>query len=445
VRRDASPALASLRAHAFAASLAAALTVLAAPAMAHDIPGELRVHGFVRPEGNRLVVLLRIPLDLLLNVDLPKRGPGYLVLSQIEPALDRAIAATDKDVALLEDGERLPLANGAGRISLPSDRSFRTFDGALALLRGPRLPEATDVFWNQGYFDALLEYGIRSPRSSFTIDFRVAPGLRDRLRMDLRYIAPGGAVRAYEFATGAGPIPLDPRWYHAAWSFVQAGFEHILGGIDHLLFLLCLILPFRRLDWYLAGVVTSFTIAHSVTLIAAAYGVVPSGSWFPPLVEVLIAASILYMALENVIKANVRRRSIVAGLFGLVHGFGFSFLLTSRLQFAGEHLLLSLVSFNVGVELGQLLVLLIALPALAVLYRLRPGNERLIAILVSAFVGHTAWHWLEKRIAALREADWPDALPWTGLAFVAIAAALSGAVVWLAVRQRRRTLPRPNA
>ena len=282
------PAPASFRARASAAVLAfaCALTVVAGAAMAHDIPNEMRIHAFVKPEGERLRVLLRVPLDLLLNIDLPKQGPGYLVLSQIEPALARAVAATDKDVEFFEDGERLALAGSLARISVPSDRSFGSFEGALALLRGPRLPETTYVFWNQGYFDAYLEYRIRSPRSAFTIDFHVAPGLQDRLKMDLRYIVPGGAVRAFEFATATGPIPLDPRWYHAAWSFVRSGIAHILGGLDHLLFLLCLILPFRRLDWTLAGTVTAFTIAHSITLIAAAYGLVPSGNWFPPLVEV---------------------------------------------------------------------------------------------------------------------------------------------------------------
>ncbi len=425
----------------FLAALAFALTVLAGSALAHDIPGELRVHGFVRPEGQRLRVILRIPLDLLLNVDLPKQGPGYLVLSEIEPALVRAIAATDKDLAFFEDGERLPLAHGEARISLPSDNSFESFDKALQLLRGPRLPEATYVFWNQGYFDAYLEYLIRSPRSSFTIDFHVAPGLGDRLKMDVRYLAPDGAVRAYEFATDAGPIVLDPHWYQAAWTFVQLGFEHILGGLDHLLFLLCLILPFRRLDSYLLGVVTAFTVAHSITLIAASYGVVPSGNWFPPLVEVSIAASILYMAVENVIVANGRRRSIVAGLFGLVHGFGFSFLLTSQMQFVGAHLLLSLLAFNIGIELGQLLVLMIALPALALLYRVRPGSQRAIAIIVAAFVGHTAWHWMQDRVTALQKADWRDAVAWGEPAFVAIAAALLGAVAWLAIRYRRTSRP----
>ena len=131
---------------------------------------------------------------------------------------------------------------------------------------------------------------------------------------------------------------LDPRWHQAALRFVESGFLHILEGIDHLLFLLCLVIPFRRFGT-LVLIVTSFTVAHSITLIAAAYGFGPDALWFPPLVETLIAISIVYMALENIVGSNVRRRWIIAFAFGLVHGFGFSFALRETLQFAGSHLL----------------------------------------------------------------------------------------------------------
>ena len=81
--------------------------------------------------------------------------------------------------------------------------------------------------------------------------------------------------------------------------------------------------------------------------------------WFPPLIETLIAASIVYMAIENITGAHLQRRWVVTFAFGLVHGFGFSFALRESLQFAGSHLLTSLLAFNVGVELGQLLVLVV--------------------------------------------------------------------------------------
>ena len=116
-------------------------------------------------------------------------------------------------------------------------------------------------------------------------------------------------------------------------------------------------------------VVTSFTVAHSVTLIASAFGMAPDALWFPPLIETLIALSIVYMAFENIVGAKLSRRWAITFGFGLVHGFGFSFMLRERLQFAGSHLVTSLLAFNVGVEVGQLVVLTLAIPALALLFR----------------------------------------------------------------------------
>ena len=91
----------------------------------------------------------------------------------------------------------------------------------------------------------------------------------------------------------------------AARGFVVLGVGHILSGIDHLLFLLCLIIPFRQIRG-LIPVITAFTLGHSVTLLGSAFNIAPRGSWFPPFVETAIAASIVYMALENVVGANLR-------------------------------------------------------------------------------------------------------------------------------------------
>jgi hypothetical protein len=270
------------------------------------------------------------------------------------------------------------------------------------------------------------------------VDFHVAPGLRERLRLDLRYVMASGDVRAFDLATGAGRVPLDPRWFQAASTFLQSGVLHILGGADHLLFLLCLIAPFRRIGWPLAGVVTAFTVVHSVTLTAAAYGIVPRGAWFPPLVETLIAASILYMAIENVLRPNLRWRWVLTAAFGLVHGFGFSFGLANELQFVGSHLVLSLLAFNVGIELGQLLVLALAWPLLAWAMTHVERGERLVVALLSGFVAHSAWHWLTERFEALSRTQGPqlDAGMWPQV--------VSGVLVALAVLlvikalQRRR-------
>src|SRR4029077_9613787 len=124
---------------------------------------------------------------------------------------------------------------------------------------------------------------IQSNRSRFSIQPRWSQlGLRSLTV--LRFLPPGGAVRAFEFDADPGLVRLDPRWHQTALRFVRLGFVHILDGTDHLLFLLCLVIPFRRMR-SLIVVVTSFTVAHSITLIASAYGLAPDSLWFPPLVE----------------------------------------------------------------------------------------------------------------------------------------------------------------
>jgi hypothetical protein len=128
----------------------------------------------------------------------------------------------------------------------------------------------------------------------------------------------------------------------------------------------------------------------------------------------------------------VRRRWILTCAFGLVHGFGYSFALSDTLQFAGSHLATSLVSFNIGVELGQLLVLVVLVPALSFAFR-RIVAERIGVILLSALVLHTAWHWMLERGQALGGYAWSfndtlwlaDVLRWTMRAVVVMG------VVWL--------------
>ena len=223
----------------------------------------------------------------------------------------------------------------------------------------------------------------------------------------LRFLPPNGSVRAFEFQGDPGVVHLDPSWRQAAGQFIHLGFLHILEGTDHLLFLLCLVIPLRSFR-ALIPVVTAFTVAHSVTLIASAYDLAPDALWFPPLIETLIAISIVYMALENIVGAGTKRRWIMAFGFGLVHGFGFSFALRETMQFAGSHLLASLLSFNLGVELGQLLALVVLIPLLEGLFRF-VVTERMGSIILSALVAHTAWHWMIERGERLRQFrfEWP--------------------------------------
>ena len=431
------PGTSALRIIAVAAAALACL--LPGPGAAHDIPNDVKVHMFVKPAAGKLQVLVRVPLAAMREVDVPQRGQGYLDLARADAALRTAASLWITDNLDVFEGEsRLEKPKLVdARVTLPSDKSFGSFEEALAHLKGPRLPESMELYWNQQLLDVLFEYPIRSEQSRFSIDPRLAR-LGLQVLTALRFLPPGGETRAFEFHGNPGLVHLDPSWHQAALRFVVSGFWHILEGTDHLLFILCLVIPFRRFG-PLVLVVTAFTVAHSITLISAAFGLGPSGLWFPPLIETLIAVSILYMALENVIGANVQRRWIIAFAFGLVHGFGFSFALQESLQFAGSHLVTSLLSFNVGVELGQLLVLVVLVPLLDFLFR-RAVAERIATIILSVIVAHTAWHWMLERWDVLRKFPMPalDAAALASTMRCLMALMLLAALVWLAAAALRR-------
>ena len=187
-------------------------------------------------------------------------------------------------------------------MSLPSDKSFASYEEARAHVQGPRLPSDLDLYWSQVNLDVLLDYSIQSDRSDFSIDMQF-DRLGGTVNTALRFVPPGGTVRAFEFHGSPGLVYLDPSWTQAVLRFVVEGFWHILDGTDHLLFLACLVIPLRQLR-PLIVTVTSFTVAHSITLLASAFGFAPNFLWFPPLIETLIAATIVFMALENIVGAT---------------------------------------------------------------------------------------------------------------------------------------------
>jgi hypothetical protein len=408
---------------------------------AHDIPNDITIQVYVKPEGQRLQLLVRVPLNAMRDMSFPLLGPGYLDLAQADAELrNAAILWIGDEIKLFEDGVRLPNPNVvAVRASIPSDPSFRRYEDALSHIMGPRLPDRTQLFWQQALLDVLFEIPIQSDQADYMID----PGLERlglRVVTVLRFLPPGKDECVYEYVGSPGTMPLDPHWYQAALRFTALGFTHILDGFDHLLFLLCLVIPFRQIRALIA-VVTAFTVAHSITLIASAFELAPDTLWFPPLVETLIAASIVYMALENIIGAQLRRRWLITFGFGLIHGFGFSFALRETLQFGGTHLLTSLLAFNVGVELGQILVLLLLIPALALLYRFGV-RERMATITLSALVAHTGWHWMTDRAAVLSQYDmvWPAldlSLLLSATGWLLLIMALAG-LSWWALGMRRQ-------
>ena len=177
--------------------------------------------------------------------------------------------------------------------------------------------------------------------------------------------------------------------------YLGLGVEHIIGGIDHLLFLLALLALATSL-WQTVKIVTAFTVAHSITLSLAALGLVDVPS---SIVEPLIAASIVWVAVENLVApAGAGRRWLIAGLFGLVHGLGFASALV-ELGLSRDALVRALVGFNIGVELGQLAFVAVVMPPLV--WASRPGRLPRLPQILSVIVALVGAVWLVERLLAV--------------------------------------------
>jgi hypothetical protein len=175
-------------------------------------------------------------------------------------------------------------------------------------------------------------------------------------------------------------------------SFIEMGAEHILSGPDHLLFLLAL-LAFARGVWPIVKIVTGFTIAHSITLSLAALGLVEVPS---RVVEPLIAATIVWVALENLVFPNgAHWRWLIAAVFGLVHGLGFASALT-ELGLPRDAMVRALIGFNVGVELGQLAFVAVVMPV--VVWLAKPGRFAALPQALSVVVALAGGFWLVERL-----------------------------------------------
>ena len=394
------------------AALLVALT-LQAVVGAHDIPDEIAVQTYVRPQQNQLQVLLRVPLLAVADANLPKDGTGYLAMPYVDAALREAANQISNGIVFLEGDERLTRYEMAeARISLSSDRSFDTYDRAVARVRGAKLPDTTQVYYNQGFLDLELHYPIRAEDSPFAMRVLFGRGLANRTATYINFIRPDGGVRAFRIHDDTPLVHLDPKVHQAGWVFLKAGFYRFLDGLDHLLFVIVLALPFRRVRELVKPFV-AFAIGHSITLTFAAFGLAQVDTWFAPTIGALVAFSLVYVSIENgvgrVVLAHFRylqHRWVVALVFGLFHGLGFAIALQETLQFAGSHPVAALVAYNLGLELGTLIILAIVFPAANLIFS-SAAAERAGIIVSSILIGHAGWHWMTERLAIARLSSWP--------------------------------------
>jgi len=245
-----------------------------------------------------------------------------------------------------------------------------------------------------------LQYGCDSAPAAFHVRMALLSDLSvgHRHLAEVEPVAPAGAAAVThvvyesspEFEVGAAPATSGNQ---IAGSLFLMGIEHILTGFDHLMFLFGVVLIAARLRTIFLAV-TAFTLAHSVTL-----GIATLGYWAPSpsLVEPAIALSIGYVVVDNWFVTDASRRWMLTFPFGLIHGFGFAGAL-KEIALPTAQVPLALVSFNLGVETGQILVLALVLPILFWLRR-RPWFARQGVRSASSLVALSGLVWFFQRVA----------------------------------------------
>ncbi len=236
----------------------------------------------------------------------------------------------------------------------------------------------------------LLQYEWPTPLEKLTIQYSL---FSPELDQTLATITQGNRTRNVVFTPENNTVEIADTlpWQQQFLSFLKLGVEHIFTGYDHILFLIALLLPGGNLS-QLIKIVTAFTIAHSLTLTLAALNIVTLPT---VLVESVIALSIVYVAAENLWRKQISNRPWLTLGFGLIHGLGFANILRDLTQ-SQSNLLLSLASFNLGVELGQVMIVLLVFYGLRFLQQrqgeivLRYGLSALMILMGSAWFAERA-------------------------------------------------------
>lgn len=294
-----------------------------------------------------VVVVVR-PQNEFFTVEIKGNGEDIIQTLSVTPA-EREFGELSPNVAPRFEtylNEHLKLKQGG-----------QTLTGKLIRLDYSR-PDADD--YTTSTFSALARY----PRDTGVADkkFEISTTLFDYLPNAETFLSINGTQK---LISAGNSVEFDPEAVTAnLWNnikdFAILGAEHIFGGYDHLLFILALLLTATSF-WSLAKTLTGFTIAHSITLILSALSIISLDGRF---VEIAVAASIVFVGLENIFWKNAQRhRFWVASGFGLIHGVGFSGVLR-EIGLPQEGLAWCLLSFNLGVEVAQIIVCAIAFPVM---------------------------------------------------------------------------------
>lgn len=338
------------------------------PSAAHKIDTS---YSSVLVRGDTLQLIIALDEADLSVFGLDQNGDGMLWRDEILAGGPTVFDYLQDRVAVAVDGEAVDLVRGSAGLNV---------DG-------------------QGNLFLELEFRATLSEPPSTLDLeirfldRFSPGHRNLSKVRVYGSPPQPAVFSRD-QTHRRFVLRDPSLFERVFDFAELGVEHIFLGYDHIMFLLALIVVGGRMR-SLVKIVTAFTVAHSITLILAAQEIVTLPD---RLVESGIALSIAYVAAENFWLKTAGHRWMLTFFFGLVHGFGFANALR-ELGLPDRGLIASLLAFNVGVEIGQVVIVSLLFPLVA--WAVRSRHHRKVVVTASAVIFLFGVGWLVERVLGL--------------------------------------------
>lgn len=337
---------------------------------AHPTVPEPMVEMFVKPDGDRLTVLVRLPIAVLSDANLPRDASGRLVPETSGPPLQLVARDIASNLELQQNDDLLP---------------------------SPAI--ATSMAANGEFVEVVLTYSIRAGAGGITARLRTFRAGTGIVRTVAHYDAPATPTRTFTVAGDPERVAFDPRLVEVVRTFVARGTAALLSGGDALLFALCLALPLRREGALRAASIAFLTGEIATILICGAGGLLATPQSLATS-QVAAASAIVVVALQVVTNPRSQWLAALALIFGLAHGLatGAAFLRDTSL--GGSHVATALMTFLLVVTLGQIWMIALLSSAAALLFRWGLP-ERLAAVAAAIFVGHEALHRIADRGDAL--------------------------------------------
>ena len=331
----------------------------------------------------------------------------YVDIKQLKDSTDGLALLAMQALDLTVDGEMVETkVDRVNLYKLGTQPDFATLADAKKSFQDEPSFDAfeQDVYVGDTTVDVLLRFTTQGAVYKYAISSKLDPGLpgQDETANLVLDYSPSGIQVFRARGLLHEPVVVSRSVFDAVLTFINEGVKHILEGLDHVLFVICLVLGamhFGPLLWR----VTGFTIGHSITLSIGFFGFVPTAAWFVPAVETGIALSIIYVAVVAVMpdfkpdykqKKNEWTVVAVTGLIGLLHGLGFSFVLQNILQVTSPNIWQSLLAFNLGVEIGQVLIVIASFSIFYLIGLLGDRTTKINRFIVAGICASTALYWV---------------------------------------------------